>query len=881
MEPSVNNLQWDLSKTGDVTASLSDFDDDDFWDDEESFEVSGEARALTSEELAQPLHRVEHLPCYDLRVAELVTTEREYITDLETLLQVVSRFSSSKHIDLDTLLGNIHQVLDVARNLLKVLEGDQESCDDDVPVGSAFLQFATELSQVYKIYCSGYSVEVLPLLKKYEESEEAKEELARLAQELQCRRPHLLTLDTVLIKPVQRILKYRLYVSKLLDNTASTDPDYHDLQKASACLQAAARDVNEYTRGLDLVYKYREDVDHSLSGKMRRVTLHSIAKKSARMSTILSQKLGIISQTTSTGFDEEEAKFRSVEQAARSLVDHATTLLEAVRARHTAELIVSEGLAEILPNAPSVQAIKEATLDSCNRVLQMFDREVQERVLQPAVQVGTLCAAPARLIQKRYHKKLDYDAAQAKLQMAKDTNVATVAEEEEEEEDTHETGDYESLNTLLLEELPILTHWATEMLTFAIRSLAASRLYLQGHLAKLYLLLAQEPLLEYIDPIEARERAEHLVEQLRLLLPSDYHKKHSWDHHYSRTNDANTRKNEKAKMELSSHVLLSKTRLQAKKSAPESSSSTLLKPSRVCKSDPTRAMDTLRKKGKDRKRLSLPVEYLKGVATTLQSPQHPVTSTLPTCTPEVKRKDVVLGSYPRNSLYVAQRAHVKTRDNEVALTAGQVVAVLKKADPSGDASCWVINDGENVGLVSASCLRELEGHNKWNGRTTTATCQNNTLACTTPELHLQSTLPVPQSEGIDLQSASQALNLPVNQSKVSEPLTTGYQSLDTNSSSNNLCNAKEEQVSGSYPCSDPQVFVALYDFVGTDETQLNMHRGQLIWPISIKFPDWWYVHDDSGHEGYVPAAFLQKSDGGLEKTSKMQNSNIQNVTTIL
>lgn len=78
-----------------------------------------------------------------------------------------------------------------------------------------------------------------------------------------------------------------------------------------------------------------------------------------------------------------------------------------------------------------------------------------------------------------------------------------------------------------------------------------------------------------------------------------------------------------------------------------------------------------------------------------------------------------------------------------------------------------------------------------------------------------------------------------------------------------------------------QVFVALYDFVGTDETQLNMHRGQLIWPISIKFPDWWYVHDDSGHEGYVPAAFLQKSDGGLEKTSKMQNSNIQNVTTIL
>lgn len=50
---------------------------------------------------------------------------------------------------------------------------------------------------------------------------------------------------------------------------------------------------------------------------------------------------------------------------------------------------------------------------------------------------------------------------------------------------------YESLNALLLTDLPELNTHAEAILVGAFHSLAVSRLYLQGRLAKLYLKMAE------------------------------------------------------------------------------------------------------------------------------------------------------------------------------------------------------------------------------------------------------------------------------------------------------------------------------------------------------------------------------------------------------
>lgn len=60
-----------------------------------------------------------------------------------------------------------------------------------------------------------------------------------------------------------------------------------------------------------------------------------------------------------------------MQRAVIALVNHATTLLEAVRARHISELLVSEALGDIL-QAPYIEAIKQATRESYDKALKAF-----------------------------------------------------------------------------------------------------------------------------------------------------------------------------------------------------------------------------------------------------------------------------------------------------------------------------------------------------------------------------------------------------------------------------------------------------------------------------------------------------------------------------
>lgn len=77
-------------------------------------------------------------------------------------------------------------------------------------------------------------------------------------------------------------------------------------------------------------------------------------------------------QTTSSKFIAEEARFRSVQKGARALAEHVSNVVDAVRARHAAELLIAEALEDIFPWALEAPKVKEVTLDTCNRLLQQF-----------------------------------------------------------------------------------------------------------------------------------------------------------------------------------------------------------------------------------------------------------------------------------------------------------------------------------------------------------------------------------------------------------------------------------------------------------------------------------------------------------------------------
>ena len=67
-----------------------------------------------------------------------------------------------------------------------------------------------------------------------------------------------LSLDDLLIKPVQRIPRYLLFIKDLLKHTAASHPDHAPLQQALEELTGLAERVNESEREMARMEQQRE-----------------------------------------------------------------------------------------------------------------------------------------------------------------------------------------------------------------------------------------------------------------------------------------------------------------------------------------------------------------------------------------------------------------------------------------------------------------------------------------------------------------------------------------------------------------------------------------------------------------------------------------------
>ncbi|KAJ3120993.1 hypothetical protein HK098_004082 [Nowakowskiella sp. JEL0407] len=173
-------------------------------------------------------------------ILELLETERKYISDLE-LLQSYHRVLLEKSaITKETsriIFSNLNAVLDVQRRFLVGLETMLSVDDEKQMIGSVFLNMEKQFS-VYDIFCGNYEKAV----------QEAVKEQASLG-------PFSYILDPVtglpsyLIKPVQRICKYPLFLKDLISCTDfEAYPNAKDLEPAYEAMKRVADGINEYKR---------------------------------------------------------------------------------------------------------------------------------------------------------------------------------------------------------------------------------------------------------------------------------------------------------------------------------------------------------------------------------------------------------------------------------------------------------------------------------------------------------------------------------------------------------------------------------------------------------------------------------------------------------
>ncbi|XP_060600794.1 dynamin-binding protein-like isoform X2 [Ruditapes philippinarum] len=417
-------------------------------------------------------------------IMELLQTEKDFLTSLNLIMETFQGPTAEKHKEVDVLMmcGNIEEVAEVSQKLLTKLEDATNGKDfSQQVIGESFVMLAEDMKNVYAPYCRNHD-DVITLIEKYNQNADIKAYLERLLDRL--REKHVVfDLEALLIKPVQRILKYPLLLNELLKSTEDEHPDKKEVMIAIKAMTDVASAINEYKRRKDLVYKYKKDTDVSLGEKFSKLSLHSIKKKSSRIKERFSANLGFIEQTRDAEFDKEESRYRHLEKTVRVFIKDVQLYLEEVQNVVSCQESITTDIEDFYGEKRDMVEV-ERYQSFYNQIhmtfLPNFKIEVDELVVLPLGQMTQMFEGPNKVIQKRYDKLLDYDNLKRKSQSDKVFEKPMQSAKQ----------NYEALNAQLLDELPRMYSLASRLFRDCVGSFVrAQREFYDKMLQQMYALL--------------------------------------------------------------------------------------------------------------------------------------------------------------------------------------------------------------------------------------------------------------------------------------------------------------------------------------------------------------------------------------------------------
>ncbi|KAL4647747.1 T-lymphoma invasion and metastasis-inducing protein 1-like [Arapaima gigas] len=189
-------------------------------------------------------------------ICELVETERTYVKDLNCLIEKylipLQQESFLTQDELDVLFGNLPEMVEFQVEFLKTLEDGTrlvpdleklEKVDQFKKVlfslGGSFLYYADRF-KIYSAFCASHTKVPKVLVKAKTDS--------NFKAFLDTRNPkqqHSSTLESYLIKPIQRVLKYPLLLRELYSLTDPDSEEHYHLDVAMKAMNKVASHINE------------------------------------------------------------------------------------------------------------------------------------------------------------------------------------------------------------------------------------------------------------------------------------------------------------------------------------------------------------------------------------------------------------------------------------------------------------------------------------------------------------------------------------------------------------------------------------------------------------------------------------------------------------
>uniref|UniRef100_A0A8C2ZIR3 TIAM Rac1 associated GEF 1 n=1 Tax=Cyclopterus lumpus TaxID=8103 RepID=A0A8C2ZIR3_CYCLU len=189
-------------------------------------------------------------------INELVETERTYVKDLSCLIECyltpLQKESFLTQDELDVLFGNLGEMVEFQVEFLRTLEDGIRLVPDLerlerveqfkkvlFSLGGSFLYYADRF-KIYSAFCASHT-KVPKVLAKAKTDPDFKAFLA----ERNPRQQHSSTLESYLIKPIQRVLKYPLLLKELYSLTDPESEEHYHLDVAMKAMNKVASHINE------------------------------------------------------------------------------------------------------------------------------------------------------------------------------------------------------------------------------------------------------------------------------------------------------------------------------------------------------------------------------------------------------------------------------------------------------------------------------------------------------------------------------------------------------------------------------------------------------------------------------------------------------------
>ncbi|XP_028989643.1 dynamin-binding protein isoform X4 [Betta splendens] len=402
-------------------------------------------------------------------IDELLQTEKDYIKDLQMcVVEIIEPLQKKqmKNVDFDGLFGNISSVIDLSQRLLETLQ-------DTDSIGKVFLGFKAELEDVYKIYCQNHD-DAISLLETYEKDENIQRHVMECLERLRAiyrewGKTNYINLGSFLIKPVQRVMRYPLLLMELLGATPENHHDRPQLTQALQSVKEINGNINEYKRRKDLVVKYRKSDEDTFIDKISKLSMHSIIKKSNRVSSHIKHLTGISPQIKDEAFDETEKRFRLQERLIKSFIRDISLYLQHIRESASVKVLAAISFCDIYTERSLLDPERFQRAHRCisDKQFTQFKERTEALVIGPLTQLLLMFAGPHKLIQKRFDKLLDYDNCKERAERFKDRRV--------QDELQAARNNYEALNAQLLDELPKFHGAAEELFTGCVTAFAQAQ----------------------------------------------------------------------------------------------------------------------------------------------------------------------------------------------------------------------------------------------------------------------------------------------------------------------------------------------------------------------------------------------------------------------